>query len=70
MADIHRLPVSFKGDLPVEVILALAKERGLEEVIIIGRTKEGTIYVDHSTDSRYRINWLLDRVKFDMFNDG
>ena len=50
----------------VDVALDLARMVGLEDIVIIGRRKNGIFYFDSSTDDTYYVNWLLDVMKAKM----
>lgn len=51
--------------LPIEAerILEAAKERELEEVIVIGHTKDGAFYFASSVPGGLDTMWLLERAR-------
>ena len=52
--------------IPVNEILEAALEKGLEEVLIIGKFEDGENYVAYSGNKKKDILWLLECTKFDL----
>ena len=60
----------FNTTLPVppENVLKGAIEQGLEDVIIVGRTKDGELYMAASTGEAPEILWLIECAKGYILN--
>ena len=50
-------------DIPVERVLDAAKDAGIEMVLVLGRTKEGELYMAASTGDAPEILWLIECAK-------
>lgn len=50
-------------DIPPERVLEAAKEAGLDQVIVIGRTKDSDLYMASSTGDGPEILWLIECAK-------
>jgi hypothetical protein len=54
----------FEPDISVGEVLAAAADKGLESVLILGETSNGTLYVASSGDvSRKDALWLIEMSK-------
>ena len=65
------LPIAFRGNLPVKYIIenTMARERQLEDCVIIGRFKDtGHLYLTTTTDDAALLNWLIDRIKYSLLS--
>lgn len=62
--------VEFPGetllDIPPQSILEGAKEESLEQVLVVGVTKDGSSYFASSTADLYQVLWLLENAKMDV----
>lgn len=52
-----------------EQILADARKAELEDVIVIGRTRQGREWYATSTSSGPEVLWLIERLKFILLKD-
>lgn len=49
--------------IPCEKVLEKALEKDLEEVIVVGHTKDNDIYIATSNHTWAQLNWLIDKAK-------
>ena len=59
--------ISFKGttigEIPVEKVLEAAKSAGLENVLVVGRKINGSMYMASSTGDNKEILWLIENLR-------
>lgn len=53
-------------DIPAERVLRQAQEIGLEQVVIVGYTKEGEEFFASSIADGGTVLWLFERAKLDL----
>jgi hypothetical protein len=70
MADIIPLPVITTLDIPPERILEAATREEFEDVIVIGRTKDGCEYYGASMADGGLAIWRLERAKLKLLRMG
>lgn len=64
MGKLRVLPID--GDIDPIAALEIAKNEDFETVLIIGHCKDGTYFLGGNTGDCERINWLLDRFKWEI----
>ena len=55
-------------DIPPERVLDAAKEAKLDDVLVIGRTNDGELYMACSTGDGPEILWLIENAKGYILN--
>jgi len=63
MTNVIELPVVTTLDIPPERILRKAADADLQEVIIIGTSKEGDLYFAGSMADGGNALWLIEKAK-------
>ena len=63
MTNVIELPVVTTLDIPPERILSKAVDADLQEVIIIGTSKEGDLYFAGSMADGGNALWLIEKAK-------
>lgn len=53
-------------DIPPGRVLDAAKEQEIDPVVVIGRNKDGELYLASSTGDILEVNWLLDLAKREL----
>jgi hypothetical protein len=63
MGDVIELDCITTLPIPPEKVLQAALDHGLQEVVVIGYTKDGDYYLASSEPDGGRIIWLLELAK-------
>lgn len=58
MGEVIELDASFFGDITVEKVLNAALAQNLREVVVIGETQDGTVFLSSTTGEAPKIFWL------------
>lgn len=66
-AEIIVLDVPTTLDLPPDRVLEAAKGK-LENVMLVGFTPEGELYIAASMSDRAEMNWLADKLKMELLS--
>lgn len=69
-ADIIEFHGETRLDIAPEKVLSAAIEAELESVIVIGRDKDGNLYLAASGGDVFETNWLLDIAKQEILKMG
>jgi hypothetical protein len=70
MAEIINLPVTHTLDMRPERVLEMASQEEFDDVIVIGRTKDGCEYYGASMADGGLAIWRLDRAKLKLLRMG
>lgn len=70
MTEIVDFPGRTCLDLPVERILNKALNKDLDEVVVIGYTKEGEFYFASSKANGHEVLWLLQGAEYKLIKIG
>ncbi len=70
MGNVVELGCVTKLDITPEKVLTAALNTGLENAIVIGETRDGTVYFSMSTADGPLINWLLDVAKRSIMDEA
>lgn len=70
MDNIIDFPGETYLDIPPEKVISNALEQDLEEVMIIGRRKDGSMFFSSSTGDLYRMLWAVETVKLEILDMG
>jgi hypothetical protein len=63
MGDVIYFPGETSLDIPADRVLLPAVDADLEQVIVIGRYKDGEFYFAGTTSDVTLTNWLIDKAK-------
>lgn len=69
-ADIIELPVITKLDIPVERVIRKASEADLDEIVVVGSTKDGDFYFCSNKADGGTVLWLLEGAKMKLLKIG
>lgn len=67
-SKIVRFDGASRLDWSVAEVLRLAGEKELNDIIVIGRKPDGTIWFDHTQAQQMEVNWVLDQVKLSVLD--
>lgn len=70
MTNIVILPVITRLDIPVDRVINSAKESDLQEIVVIGHTKEGDLYFSSNKADGGSVLWLLESAKKELLAIG
>lgn len=68
MSNVTYLDVETTLDIPPERVLAGAIEQGLAEVMVIGHTEKGELYLASSGGDSKDLLWLLEAAKREVLD--
>ena len=63
MGDVVGIEAPFYGPVKVDDVLKGALAANLKEVVVIGKTQDGTIYLSATTGEAAEINFMCDCAK-------
>lgn len=68
MAEVIKLVQN--GTLPADKVLAAAQAEGLTEVVVLGWSKDGTMYLKTSYTDGPNVLWLLEQARDIILMEG
>ncbi len=69
MGEVVDLGAVFYGDLPPARILTDAQEADLEDVIVVGCQKDGSLYFAFANADATMALWLLEKAKIALLQE-
>ena len=58
MGEVIELDATFFGPITAEKVLSAAMDQNLREVVVIGETQDGTVFMSSTTAEAPKIYWL------------